>query len=531
MAKRRVRLPQRSSLALALAWALALAPSAVATVIRDVAGGECWGRSAPGNTAWTWESGVLALILDTDISECGFQDTPVILSSLSGNDGHGETGGSSEFYTNNAARNAGFRNYMKFSTNDPSLANSREWSINWRASAGASGVTASASGACWGQTTPGNTAWVQDGSSRLYVDIDMSECGFQDTPVILSSIGGTNGHWHTTGSSEIYLATNTTFRVYITGYESTTAQANTWEWHINWRASSVASGAPMSANGVCVGRTTPGNTAWALDGSSRLHVDIDTSECGFQDTPVILSSIGGTEGHRESRGSSEIYSPTNTSFRIYIFHPSIGAPSGANSREWHINWVASISAATQYHNSTTTTTMSTTATSTTASTTGTTTSSTATTTSSTVTRTNAMTQALEAFQASEQEALAQVFAASASGEPVVIQKPNSTTITVAQRIDVQAAAQNGGFASIAVSGDTDDGPGGVESNRVSAAVPVSMIQQLAASGGSGVVLMVSASKASAAEELSLSLSLSIYLYIYIYEEFTGWPRLGWLKIH
>ena len=44
------------------------------------------------------------------------------------------------------------------------------------------------------------------------------------------------------------------------------------------------------------------------------------------------------------------------------------------------------------------------------------------------------------------------------------------------------------------------GDGEGDTNRVGAAVPVSMIQQLAASGGAGVVLMVSASKASATED-------------------------------
>ena len=112
-----------------------------------------------------------------------------------------------------------------------------------------------------------------------------------------------------------------------------------------------------------------------------------------------------------------------------------------------------------------------------------------------------MTLVLQAVQASEQEALARVFAMDASADPIVIEKPNSTTVTVAQRVDVQAAAENGGFASIAVSGSMTDGDGAGETNRVWAAVPVSMIQQLAASDGTGVVLMVSASKASATEEI------------------------------
>lgn len=112
-----------------------------------------------------------------------------------------------------------------------------------------------------------------------------------------------------------------------------------------------------------------------------------------------------------------------------------------------------------------------------------------------------MTQVLHDVQASQQEALAKVLTLISSAEPIVIDKPNATTVTVAQRIDVQAAAENGGFASIAVPGNVTNGDGRGETNRVGAAVPIAMIRQLAASGGvGGVVLMVSASKASATED-------------------------------
>ena len=106
-----------------------------------------------------------------------------------------------------------------------------------------------------------------------------------------------------------------------------------------------------------------------------------------------------------------------------------------------------------------------------------------------------MTQALQAIQASEQKALAKVFAMT-SAEPVVIETPNSTTVTVAQRIDVRAAAENG-FASISVPGNVADGDGG---EPVGAAIPAAMIEELAALGGTGLVLMVSGSKPSATEE-------------------------------
>jgi hypothetical protein len=85
---------------------------------------------------------------------------------------------------------------------------------------------------------------------------------------------------------------------------------------------------------------------------------------------------------------------------------------------------------------------------------------------------------------------------------VVIDEPNATTVTVAQRLEVPEDAEAGSFASVMLSGSSNatEGEGGGDVNRVGAAVPVSVIRQLAASGGAGVVLMVSSSKASATEE-------------------------------
>ena len=118
----------------------------------------------------------------------------------------------------------------------------------------------------------------------------------------------------------------------------------------------------------------------------------------------------------------------------------------------------------------------------------------------TVNKTDSMTQVLYEIQAAKQDVLTKFFAMPASSEPIVTEKPNFTTVTVAQRIDVRAAAESGGLASIAVSGNMTGEDGEGETTRFEAAVPVSMIQQLVVSGGAGVVLMVSASKASATEE-------------------------------
>jgi hypothetical protein len=91
-----------------------------------------------------------------------------------------------------------------------------------------------------GSTPVGNTAWQQypDGEG-VFVDVDTSSAGFKTTPIYITSLGGRNGHWGTTGATSIYEPTPTGFRVYVrwsTGGLLTPAEANGAEWHINWIA-------------------------------------------------------------------------------------------------------------------------------------------------------------------------------------------------------------------------------------------------------------------------------------------------------
>lgn len=85
-----------------------------------------------------------------------------------------------------------------------------------------------------GRTTPGSTNWVQYSTNGIYVDVDTSSAGFTSTPYYFTSIGGTSSHWTATGATSIYSATRTGFRIYICATGITAAQANSWQWHINW---------------------------------------------------------------------------------------------------------------------------------------------------------------------------------------------------------------------------------------------------------------------------------------------------------
>jgi hypothetical protein len=91
-----------------------------------------------------------------------------------------------------------------------------------------------------GSTPVGNTAWQQYSSGAgVFVDVDTSSAGFATTPIYITSLGGNNAHWGTTGATSIYDATPTGFRVYVrwsSGEELTPAVANQFGWHINWIA-------------------------------------------------------------------------------------------------------------------------------------------------------------------------------------------------------------------------------------------------------------------------------------------------------
>lgn len=93
-----------------------------------------------------------------------------------------------------------------------------------------------------GRTTPGTTAWQVYNPNGIVLDVNTTAAHLTGAPVYVTSIGGTSNHWATTGATSIYSATATGFRVYVRyadGGPITPAQANGWQWHINWIAMEV----------------------------------------------------------------------------------------------------------------------------------------------------------------------------------------------------------------------------------------------------------------------------------------------------
>ncbi|HSC88529.1 MAG TPA: hypothetical protein VLC09_14705 [Polyangiaceae bacterium] len=208
--------------------------------------------------------------------------------------------------------------------------------------------------ACFGRTKAGSTNWVQYASDGLYVDIDTRYCGLGkgrdgDTtgaPIYFASLGGNASHWLTRGVSSIYSPTASGFRIYVKRSGITPDWANDNGWHVNW----VGADADMAKltdsrhllGSTCVGRSTPGSTAWHTYSTSDtvIYTDVDTSRCKFTSTPVYNTSLGANSGHWDTYGVTSIFKATATGFRVYINDPSGITPASADAAQYHVNWRA-----------------------------------------------------------------------------------------------------------------------------------------------------------------------------------------------
>ena len=106
------------------------------------------------------------------------------------------------------------------------------------------GTTATGGWKQYGSDEYGRGSIYYDGSiySGIYLDVDISGCGFTSAPIISSSLGGdpASYHWISEGGSYQYWITATSFRVYvylrITWKPITPSIAEGWNWRINWIA-------------------------------------------------------------------------------------------------------------------------------------------------------------------------------------------------------------------------------------------------------------------------------------------------------
>ena len=89
---------------------------------------------------------------------------------------------------------------------------------------------------CAGTSGRGDTNWVDYSTGGIYTDVDISKCGFVTIPTVTSSLEGTTSHWTTTGSSEIYSVTTSTFTIYLVTSLGRGGGANNMGWNVEWIA-------------------------------------------------------------------------------------------------------------------------------------------------------------------------------------------------------------------------------------------------------------------------------------------------------
>lgn len=89
-----------------------------------------------------------------------------------------------------------------------------------------------------GMTPAGSTAWKVYSANGLYLEVDLSHCGFTKKPYVITSLHG-GSHWRVLGGSNVYSLTTKSFRNYISHENAanvTPAYANSKSWRIAWIA-------------------------------------------------------------------------------------------------------------------------------------------------------------------------------------------------------------------------------------------------------------------------------------------------------
>ena len=73
----------------------------------------------------------------------------------------------------------------------------------------------------------------------MYIDVNITECGFVRVPVVTTSLEGDGDHWRIVGITSIYNTTISGFRVFvIPEYKEhhTADYAKKMHWNVDWVA-------------------------------------------------------------------------------------------------------------------------------------------------------------------------------------------------------------------------------------------------------------------------------------------------------
>jgi len=93
---------------------------------------------------------------------------------------------------------------------------------------------------CAGSTGRTTTDWTNYGSTGVYYDVDISDCGFKTVPTVTTALEGSSHHWLSIGTSSIYNTSPSAFRIYLQNtYANHNPQngfAESKKWNVEWIA-------------------------------------------------------------------------------------------------------------------------------------------------------------------------------------------------------------------------------------------------------------------------------------------------------
>ena len=85
-------------------------------------------------------------------------------------------------------------------------------------------------------------------------------------------------------------------------------------------------------------------TLWTQYSSTAITMNIDTSNCSFNSTPLYFTSVDGIGDHYDLIGYTAIYTAKNDSFKVYArsfmtYNSSSAAMLTASQiKQWCVNW-------------------------------------------------------------------------------------------------------------------------------------------------------------------------------------------------
>merc|ERR1739838_1140529 len=83
---------------------------------------------------------------------------------------------------------------------------------------------------CAGTTGRTKTKWRNYSRAGVYLDVDISRCGFSKIPTIATSLEGSSRHWTALGGSSVYFASPRKFRIYVYQNGLRTGTAKKYRW-------------------------------------------------------------------------------------------------------------------------------------------------------------------------------------------------------------------------------------------------------------------------------------------------------------